>query len=91
MQVTFPKEPQGYLHNFLKSFQANVLTEEDLVFAAKIKEISKNVVEIVAFSSLRERWAREGLVADDACDLQSLHAASNPRPEVKQFNLMILS
>ena len=81
VQVTFPAEPKGYLHSFILSFKQNVLSEDDVVFADQICTLYKQVVETPTFTSLRERWALEGLIADGTCDMDSLRVAAKPRAE----------
>jgi CRP-like cAMP-binding protein len=85
VQVTFPAEPKGYLHSFILAFKQNVLSEDDVVFADQIATLYKQVVEKTTFTSLRERWALEGLIADGTCDMESLQAAAKPRLEEKLY------
>jgi hypothetical protein len=81
VQVTFSAEPKGYLHSFILSFKQNILSEDDMIFADQIATLDKNVFETTTFTSLSERWAREGLIADSVSDLRALQEASAPRAE----------
>jgi hypothetical protein len=85
VQVTFPSEPKGYLHSFILSFKQNIMSEDDMIFSDQIVTLDKNVFETFTFTSLTERWAREGLIADSVSDLRTLHAASAPRSEEKWY------
>jgi len=86
VQVTFATEPKGFLHAFILAFKQKVLSDDDIIFADQISVLSKNLVETMAFTSLRERWAREGLVSDHVCDIALLNDVSQPRPE-ERWNL----
>ena len=88
VEVHFPHEPKGHLTNFIKMFKATALSAEDAAYEDQIATLSQQMAETATFTSLRERWAREGLLSDGYADLDSLQKASHPRQE-EAWHLML--
>ena len=78
IKVVFAREPHGFFHTFVLAFKKHQLREQDDIWVGSITTLAKGTCEVATYTSLRERWAGEGLCYDTTQDLKMLSSPIRP-------------
>lgn len=78
IRVIFAREPHGFFHTFILAFKKQALREQDDIWADSVFTVAKGTCELPTYTSLRERWAGEGLCYDTTEDLKMLNSPVRP-------------